>query len=1057
MSASELTNREEVINKTRKEDERSDLKQHADKMLRDFEKFNDFSSNRAIWELVQNACDLTKNCEITIDYRNDRIAFTHNGKPFDTKSLISLIKQVSGKYGDQEEITEVGKYGTGFLATHSFGRKFELDSVLHTGDYYLPIKKFEIDRTPKTWELLSDSIADQKRKVYELIANEDSIEKPDIFSTTFTYFPLSTNEFEYLNKSSADLDSYIPLVFTVNDRLKKISVIDRENRTTMFVFQKKERIENANDINLFQTIISKDNAEIYVYSIIDVVDEIEVILPINKNNQVFEFGERVARLFLYYPLIGSEHFGINFVINCKKFLPTEPRNGLHLNSDKEQVKEQEESNRRIIEKCTEIIFRFLNSNVIEVDNPLLYSSVQFQTNTDDKPLNDYFSGLQNDWNKKLQPLPFVKTLDGLKKIEDVIYFSEDFINPDDERLFDVFYELISKFHSNIPLKEDVKRWSRNALGWNNEKINFINQTDLVEKISECKFEDFNQSTLINYYKHLNELEKPYFTDYSLLPNIDGVFYKLAHFLSANNLSKKLIEIGKELIPDKMSQLINEDYKLDFTLNNFNQRNFTDEVKNKLDAIDFSSEVYVNDEETLESYENAKINSKSRSTKVFFTSLFELCKHSYTIDANNKSIQLVKLIAQYYQFDDNLIQLPSVSEDFEKVELRAIRKVLFRIFSNTVSCHNSVWVESSLEYLYKIHETYDDSNKDIFKESYLYPNQLFELCQSDSLKRDIDVNSEIKQFYYEVTNEDINYKLSIIEFNGFISEENGINNRYLTSIIEDRIFSTDINNIEEHPNKKTILKIIQKLTDLEYRTLFPQLNDKKASIMLSVVTKEETKDDIFSIVTLADDKLKSIGRLIRRRDFESIINKAISLIEEEYQPNANFEFKHKIGTHIEKILREHLKGIYTPEEIIYEVKDEQDGQDIVILIQDEIRYYIEVKSRWDKNTSIRMSKNQTIRAYEKQKIYSLCSVDMTNYHEADRFEVQDIKKIFSCIKFMTNIGAEVEHLIDTLKQTNEYDEIHLDGDYRTLVPQKIIDEEGISMNDFEKFLIDILSK
>ena len=634
MSASELANREEVINKTRKEDERSDLKQHADKMLRDFEKFNDFSSNRAIWELVQNACDLTKNCEITIDYRNDRIAFTHNGKPFDTKSLISLIKQVSGKYGDQEEITEVGKYGTGFLATHRFGRKFELDSVLQTGDYYLPIKKFEIDRTPKTWELLSDNIADQKRKVYELISNEDSIEKPDIFSTTFTYFPVSTNEFEYIKKSSADLDSYIPLVFTVNDRLKKISVIDSENRTTMFVFQKKERIENANDINLFQTIITKDNAEIYVYSIIDVEEEIEVILPINKNNQVFEFGERVARLFLYYPLIGSENFGINFVINCKKFLPTELRNGLHLNSDKEQVKEQEESNRRIIEKCTEIIFKFLNSNVIEVDNPLLYSSVQFQTNTDDKPLNDYFTGLQNDWNKKLQPLPFVKTLDGLKKIEDVIYFSEDFINPDDERLFDDFYELISKFHSNIPVKKDVKRWSRNALGWKNEKINFINQSDLVEKISECKLEDFNQSTLINYYKHLNELEKPYFTDYSLLPNIDGIFYKLAHFLSANNLSKKLIEIGKELIPDKMSQLINEEYKLDFMLNNFNQRNFTDEVKNKLDAIDFSNDVYVNDDETLESYENTKINSKSRSTKAFFTSLFELCKHSYTIDANN---------------------------------------------------------------------------------------------------------------------------------------------------------------------------------------------------------------------------------------------------------------------------------------------------------------------------------------------------------------------------------------------------------------------------------------
>ena len=93
------SDREIIIEQTRKEDERSDLKQHADKMLRDFEKFNDQSSNRAIWELVQNACDLTAECEIEVDYRFSKISFTHNGKPFDTKSLISLIKQVSGKYG----------------------------------------------------------------------------------------------------------------------------------------------------------------------------------------------------------------------------------------------------------------------------------------------------------------------------------------------------------------------------------------------------------------------------------------------------------------------------------------------------------------------------------------------------------------------------------------------------------------------------------------------------------------------------------------------------------------------------------------------------------------------------------------------------------------------------------------------------------------------------------------------------------------------------------------------------------------------------------------------
>lgn len=149
-------------------------------------------------------------------------------------------------------------------------------------------------------------------------------------------------------------------------------------------------------------------------------------------------------------------------------------------------------------------------------------------------------------------------------------------------------------------------------------------------------------------------------------------------------------------------------------------------------------------------------------------------------------------------------------------------------------------------------------------------------------------------------------------------------------------------------------------------------------------------------------------------------------------------------------------MFQSEDIKCEVLSEQDGQDIVIKIKDEIKYYIEVKSRWDKQTSIRMSKNQTLKSNEYQKIYALCSVDMTDYHGKDKFEISDINKILDNIKFVNNIGEKVEHLVDVFKQTKQIDEIHLDGDYRTLVPQKVIEEFGISFNKFEDDLITLLS-
>jgi len=321
-------NRDAILTNAINESELSDLKQHADKMIRGFENFNSFSSNRAIWELIQNACDLSKDCDVVIDYSNNGFSFTHNGSFFTTKAFISLIKQVSGKYGEESDIPEVGKYGTGFLTTHTFGRKFLINAVLESNNTFFEIKDFLIDRSPKEWKELSENIKRQKENVYKLIKEGAIISNP-VNRTTFTFIPETQQELSYIIESSKDLEDYVPIVLTINDRLKKVNIINNGIQTN-FERINKEEVSNTHSINLFKTTISKNGIEKVLYSIIDKDDQIEVILPINEKLELFQFPERVARLFLYYPLIGSEHFGFNFIINCNQFLPTEPRDGIHL-------------------------------------------------------------------------------------------------------------------------------------------------------------------------------------------------------------------------------------------------------------------------------------------------------------------------------------------------------------------------------------------------------------------------------------------------------------------------------------------------------------------------------------------------------------------------------------------------------------------------------------------------------------------------------------------------------------------------------------------------------
>ena len=1048
-------NRKELIKKTLKEDERSDLKQHADKMLRDFEKFKDNSPNRAIWELVQNACDLTTQCKIIIDYRNDKISFTHNGKPFVSKSLISLIKQVSGKYGE-EEIEEVGKYGTGFLTTHTFGRKFIINSVLKAGEFHLPITDFLIDRSPKQWELLSDKISDQKKLVYEILKDKSPIEVTEN-KTTFTFLPETDKEFEYIEKSKTGLDKFIPLVFTINNRLKEVKIINKEGDITIYECLDKINVENDKGINLFKAIITKNSEEQYVYSIIDEQSEIEIILPINKHNEVFEFDANISRLFFYYPLIGSEDFGINFIINCKHFLPTEPRDGIHLKSDKDQVQDQEEKNREIIDKCSEIIFKFLKSNVIEVKNPLLYTNVYFKRDTDNKDLNEYFEELQNTWNCNLNALPFVNTNKGYKTIQEATYLSDDFLDAD-QSFYECFYELLAKFYDNIPVKKDAIPWSKNAINWKNDTIKLLTHEDLVSQIAECKLEDFNKDALINYYKYLvkNDLIQ-FFNDYSLIPNINGDFNKISYLLRKKDLNEKLIDLGKKLIPDSVAKMIHQEFVFNFDLITFHRRDFSDAVYSELSKKDLTDSIFFSEYFEEVNYHMDLVTKSNRIEKDYFKALLDFCKLVNTPESNSKPNLLLKKISKYYDWNEGLIKLPYVDQDSENIENRTIRKVLIKMFCNLISLHNNEWVEKNLEFIHQLCLLNDDSYKEVFKGSKIYPNQLYELHFAESLKRDVDVTEEIKSYYLNVIKEDINEILCVKEFNEFLSEDNYRTNKYLTTRIEEEIFSQSVTDLESHPNKLTILNIIRKLTEKYYQDLFPLLNEKKATIMISVVSQEDKKEDIFSIVSLGDDKLKLVGNLIKERNFEDLLTKAEQLIQQERNKKSDFEHKYKIGRKIEKQIREKL-SFELQDRVVFknskelEANDVQGGQDIVISLDDNDIYFIEVKSRWNSDNSVSMSKLQLQRSAEEKGRFSLCSVDISKYTgDNNKYELS-IEEILPLTKFVSDIGTNVKPLIEPnlIAEQNESESIHL-IDYRGVVPQYII-KEGLSFNQFVDSLL-----
>ena len=100
--------------------------------LRELENPRVIDGKRWIWELVQNAKDSIAgnnnrtSIDIKIIVEGDSYKFLHNGSPFTIATLTALLYKYSeGKRNDCES---TGRFGTGFLTTHSLSKVVKITS-----------------------------------------------------------------------------------------------------------------------------------------------------------------------------------------------------------------------------------------------------------------------------------------------------------------------------------------------------------------------------------------------------------------------------------------------------------------------------------------------------------------------------------------------------------------------------------------------------------------------------------------------------------------------------------------------------------------------------------------------------------------------------------------------------------------------------------------------------------------------------------------------------------------------------------------------------------------
>lgn len=322
--------------------EEQELLGYCKKIQQGIENLEENSGERAIWELTQNARDMAEHddCKIIIELKDDKFIFAHCGMPFEFKSLLALVNQSSSK--DNPNADLAGQYGTGFMTTHAFSNIVSLDApykVMVAKDVlkgYVLLEEFRLDRSFVA-KAKNDMTEAKKEMKKEIEAVNKSYKRTPIYSsldlmdeekrwTKFTY--CLHGRVQEASDQLARAIRLMPLVLLINKRIKEVEIVD----DYAHIHQKMIKDANASSVSL-------EDAEgwllntyhIMVKNLMDQrleAKEINCMESKNGDDKILlppypatcGCVDNIPSLFLWFPLLGTEQFGVNFIFHSKRFL-----------------------------------------------------------------------------------------------------------------------------------------------------------------------------------------------------------------------------------------------------------------------------------------------------------------------------------------------------------------------------------------------------------------------------------------------------------------------------------------------------------------------------------------------------------------------------------------------------------------------------------------------------------------------------------------------------------------------------------------------------------------
>lgn len=306
--------------------------QGVHKHLRNLESNRSHVLPRWIWELLQNARDVAdKNASLvaSVEVRDGELTFRHNGRGFEPEEITHLVYYGSTKLelGDP-----IGQFGSGFLTTHLLSPIIEVAGQLTDGQQFA----FRLDRS-------GDSVLELQRCMdasFEAFTSSLAPAAVGVDSEAATTFRYSIDEraSKAVRQGERALAVAGPYVTAFNRVFRRIQFQTPESGMILKLSSRSDLGEHIEKVEVdVSAQHSKPRARRSL--LIAELDEVAVAVPVVRRGEdiILEAPRSVPRLFLGFPLIGTEDFSFPAVVHSLRFSPTEERDGVYLGRSDDQV------------------------------------------------------------------------------------------------------------------------------------------------------------------------------------------------------------------------------------------------------------------------------------------------------------------------------------------------------------------------------------------------------------------------------------------------------------------------------------------------------------------------------------------------------------------------------------------------------------------------------------------------------------------------------------------------------------------------------------------------